>query len=80
MTDKNRVSREKLAFLVDATSAPIAGIAILSTWIGYEVGLFGATAETLGINKTGLQRKVGLRPGNFLWNSAYRPDRLGKYF
>ena len=31
--------REKLAYLVDSTSAPIAGIAIISTWIGYEVGL-----------------------------------------
>ena len=40
LTDKMRVSREKLAYIVDSTSAPIAGIAIISTWIGYEVGLF----------------------------------------
>lgn len=40
VTDKYKISREKLAFLVDATSAPIAGIALVSTWIGYEVGLF----------------------------------------
>ena len=32
--DKLHVSREKLAFIVDATAAPIAGIAIISTWIG----------------------------------------------
>jgi len=37
MTDRQRISREKLAFLVDATAAPIAGIALVSTWIGYEV-------------------------------------------
>lgn len=53
MTDRARVSREKLAFLVDATSAPIAGLAIVSTWIGYEVGLFGKQAESLGLNMTG---------------------------
>jgi len=53
LCDKNRVSREKLAFLVDATAAPVAGIAIISTWIGYEVGLFGKAAESLGIAKDG---------------------------
>ncbi|MDP6637213.1 MAG: Na+/H+ antiporter NhaC family protein [Phycisphaerae bacterium] len=39
LTDRQHISREKLAFLVDATAAPIAGIALVSTWIGYEVGL-----------------------------------------
>ena len=39
LTDGAKLSREKLAYLVDSTSAPIAGIAIISTWIGYEVGL-----------------------------------------
>jgi Na+/H+ antiporter NhaC len=53
LTDRNGVSREKLAFLVDATSAPIAGLAVISTWIGYEVGLFGTAAETLGIPRDG---------------------------
>lgn len=41
ITDKFRISREKLAFLVDATAAPIASIAFVSTWIGYEVELIG---------------------------------------
>ncbi|MCA9546842.1 MAG: hypothetical protein KC613_20695, partial [Myxococcales bacterium] len=40
LTDRNRISREKLAYIVDSTSAPVAGVAIVSTWIGYEVGLF----------------------------------------
>jgi Na+/H+ antiporter NhaC len=39
LTDRQGISREKLAFLVDATAAPVAGIALVSTWIGYEVGL-----------------------------------------
>jgi Na+/H+ antiporter NhaC len=33
------VSREKLAFLVDATAAPIASISPVSSWVGYEVSL-----------------------------------------
>lgn len=40
LTDGRKISREKLAYIVDSTSAPVAGIAIISTWIGYEVGLF----------------------------------------
>ncbi|MCC7441133.1 MAG: hypothetical protein IT285_05855 [Bdellovibrionales bacterium] len=52
-TDRYKVSREKLAFLVDATSAPVAGLAVVSTWIGYEVGLFGKVSETLNLGKDG---------------------------
>lgn len=47
ITDRHRVSREKLAFLVDATAAPVAGVAILSTWIGVEVGLLGEMSRKL---------------------------------
>lgn len=53
MTDKHKISREKLAFLVDATSAPVAGIALVSTWIGYEIGLFSKVSESLGLGKAG---------------------------
>lgn len=53
INDRFRVSREKLAFLVDATSAPVAGIAVVSTWIAYEVGLLRQIGEKLGIGKSG---------------------------
>ena len=53
ITDRFRVSREKLAFLVDATSAPIAGLAVISTWIAYEVGLLTQITEELNIDKSG---------------------------
>lgn len=39
VTDKFKVSREKLAFIMDATAAPITGLAIISTWIGLELSL-----------------------------------------
>ena len=51
LTDRQHISREKLAFLVDATAAPIAGIALVSTWIGYEVGLL--SDPDLGIGADG---------------------------
>ena len=53
ITDRFRVSREKLAFIVDATSAPIAGLAVISTWIAYEVGLLSQIGGKLGIEKSG---------------------------
>ncbi len=39
LADRTGVSRAKLAYLVDATSAAVAGVAIVSTWVGFEVGL-----------------------------------------
>jgi Na+/H+ antiporter NhaC len=53
VADQQRISREKLAFLVDATAAPVAGLAFISTWIGYEVGLLSSEAASLGIDKDG---------------------------
>lgn len=37
ITDQRGVSREKLAYIVDSTAAPIAGIAIISSWISAEL-------------------------------------------
>ena len=38
VTDRLKISREKLAYLVDSTAAPIAAIAFVTTWIGAELG------------------------------------------
>lgn len=45
ITDKHRISREKLAYLVDSTAAPIACLALVTTWIGYQVGLIRSALE-----------------------------------
>lgn len=50
LTDKARVSREMLAYIDDSTAAPVAGLALVSTWIGYEVGLIGDSFKDLGIS------------------------------
>lgn len=39
VTDQLKISREKLAYLVDSTAAPVATIAVITTWIGFQVGL-----------------------------------------
>ncbi|MCB9795740.1 MAG: Na+/H+ antiporter NhaC family protein [Alphaproteobacteria bacterium] len=48
--DRLRISREKLAYIVDSTAAPIASIALVSTWIGYEVGLMDQGLKDAGVD------------------------------
>lgn len=42
VTDKHRVSRTKLAYIVDSTAAPVSVIAPISSWGAYIIGLIGA--------------------------------------
>src|SRR5699024_8723567 len=48
ITDKLRISREKLAYIVDSTSAPVASLALVTTWIGFEVSLINEAIGTIG--------------------------------
>jgi len=49
ITDRLRISREKLAYIVDSTAAPVASIFPISSWIGFEVGLIAAAFTAVGI-------------------------------
>lgn len=49
VADRLRISREKLAFLVDSTAAPVAGLALISTWVGVEIGYMQTAYESVGI-------------------------------
>ena len=48
VTDKLKVAREKLAFIIDSTAAPIAGLALISTWVGYELSLIKDAYVAIG--------------------------------
>ena len=50
LTDRMRIAREKLAYLVDSTAAPVAGISIFSTWIAFEVSTFSAQLPVAGLS------------------------------
>ena len=39
IADRAGLSREKLSFIVDSTSAPVAGLSLLSTWVAYEMSV-----------------------------------------
>ena len=48
VSDKVGNSRERLAFIIDATAAPVAGMALISTWIGYELSLINEAFDIIG--------------------------------
>ena len=49
LTDRFRISREKLSYLVDSTAAPVAGLMIVSTWIAFEVSTFSNQLPAAGL-------------------------------
>ncbi|MBN1945090.1 MAG: hypothetical protein JW797_05405 [Bradymonadales bacterium] len=71
MTDRHRISREKLAYLVDSTSAPVAGLAVISTWIAFEVGLLQPLIDQLhlelepGVQTSGYSMFLAMLPFRF---------------
>lgn len=52
LTDRFKISREKLAYIVDSTAAPVAGLSIFSTWIAFEVSTFSAQLPDVGLAQT----------------------------
>lgn len=62
VTDRLRVSREKLAYVVDSTAAPVASIMFVSTWVGYEISLISdglkAAAATVATSNPALSQQL----------------------
>jgi len=50
ITDRLKISREKLAFLVDSTAAPVSGLALVSTWVATEISTMQAGFTDAGID------------------------------
>ena len=46
--DRLKISREKLAYLVDSTAAPVAGLALVSTWVAVEIDYVREGLELIG--------------------------------
>ena len=64
ITDRLKVSREKLAYLVDSTAAPVAALVPVSTWVGYEISLIGSGLTAAAGTTTGAEAAFlgGLSP------------------
>ena len=65
VADRFHISREKIAYIVDSTAAPVAGVALISTWIGYEVGLFGEAMAATGSAISGYELFLRALPSRF---------------
>ena len=50
VTDKAGMSREKLAYIVDSTAAPMAGVAVISSWVAVEVSVIQEGLDAIGSN------------------------------
>ena len=50
IADKLRVSREKLAYIVDSTSAPVVAVAFVTTWIGAELSYIQDGINVIGLD------------------------------
>ncbi len=57
--DKYQISREKLALVVDTTSAPITSIAFITTWIGFELSQISGPLKTLNPNLNAYEIFIG---------------------
>ena len=49
VTDRLRISREKLAYIVDSTAAPVASLALITTWIGVELSYIQDGIDKIGL-------------------------------
>ena len=52
VTDRLRISREKLAYIVDSTAAPVAAVAFVTTWIGAELSYIQDGLNTIGLEES----------------------------
>lgn len=65
ITDRMRVSREKLAYIVDSTSAPMCLLGPVSTWVVFVMGLIGTQLGALGISESEYLTYLMTIPLNF---------------
>jgi Na+/H+ antiporter NhaC len=52
LTDKLKISREKLSYIVDSTAAPVVAIAFITTWIGAELSYIKSGLDILQLNES----------------------------
>jgi Na+/H+ antiporter NhaC len=52
LTDKLRISREKLSYIVDSAGAGVSATAPISNWTAFEVGVIGEVIATIGITSS----------------------------
>lgn len=68
VTDRFKVSREKLAYLIDSTAAPVCVLFPISTWAAYILSLIAAEYDRIGQSAAPLQVFLRAVPFNlYAW-------------
>lgn len=62
---KAKLSRAKLAYIIDSTAAPVAGLAIFSTWVAYEVSQLDGVFAAQGLSYDGFVTLLSALPFRF---------------
>ena len=65
LTDRLRISREKLSYIVDSTAAPITALAVITSWIGFEISLINQSFTAIGVERNPLTTFVSSLPYSF---------------
>jgi len=65
LTDRLRVSREKLSYIVDSTAAPVTALAVITSWIGFEISLINQSFTAIGVERNPLTTFVSSLPYSF---------------
>ncbi len=65
MADNMQMSREKLAYILDSTAAPVATFGI-SSWVAFQIGLVQTAYENMGI-----QGDTPSATATFLWSIPF---------
>ncbi len=65
LTDRLKISREKLSYIVDSTAAPVTVLAVITSWIGFQISLIAQSFTALGVDRNPLGTFVSAIPYNF---------------
>ncbi|MBR3756496.1 MAG: Na+/H+ antiporter NhaC family protein, partial [Firmicutes bacterium] len=64
VSDEAKVSREKLSYVIDSTAGPVVDMALISSWVAYEIGMIAIAFTSVGFE--------GNAYGVFLQTLPYR--------
>ncbi|MRT91884.1 Na+/H+ antiporter NhaC family protein [Ancylomarina sp. 16SWW S1-10-2] len=65
VTDRLKISREKLAYIVDSTAAPVASVAMITTWIGIELSYIQSATVQIGVTENPYSIFLNSLPSRF---------------
>lgn len=70
--DRLKISRAKLAYIVDSTAAPVASIALVGTWVGAEIGYIDGALQDVASSGTPVFLSSVDAWGTFINSIPYR--------